>query len=79
MRDLCIMACIFCRDPQFQSWADSIGERRVDGDEAAKAFITETCGVASRNHLDTDKAAAERFHENIRKPFLAWKEAQDAH
>lgn len=77
-RDLCIMACIFCRDPQFQSWADSLGARRVDGGEAAKGFILDTCGVESRNALDTDEAAGERFHDSIRKPFLAWKEAQDA-
>lgn len=75
-RDLCIMACVFCRDPEFQGWlASRAGADRKD-EAQAKAFILTACGVASRNDLDTNPAAAERFHELVRKPFLAWKERQ---
>lgn len=74
-RDLCIMACTFCRDPQFRQWmtreGPSINEAR------AKEIILGVCGITSRNALDTDPAAAERFHELVRKPFLEWKEQRD--
>lgn len=80
-RELCIMACVFCKDAQFQAWIGALsygtsqGEIRVD-EAGAKAFILSMCKVASRNELDTDPAAAVRFHELVRLPFLAWKEAQ---
>lgn len=76
-RELCIMACVFCRDPLFKEWIrkqSPIGTHI--NDEGAKAFILSLCQVASRNELDTDPAAAERFHRLIRSPFMAWKEAQ---
>lgn len=73
-RDLCIMACVFCRDPQFRQWmakgGPSINEKR------AKEIILGVCGIASRNELDTNPGAAQRFHELVRRPFLEWKEAR---
>lgn len=78
-RELCIMACVFCRDPLFWRWLETMVPDEPKGtmqESAAKAFILSLCQVASRNELDTDQAAAERFHEMVRKPFLAWKEAQ---
>lgn len=73
-RDLCIMACLFCRDKQFQYWVHTQnGECQTEAE--AKAFILKTAGIKSRNELDTNVEAAQRFHEQIRKPFLAWKEA----
>lgn len=77
-RDLCIMACTFCRDPLFMAWLTERAGGAVDQD-GAKAFILTACGVTSRNDLDSDSAAAERFHELVRKPFLDWKEASHAH
>lgn len=83
-RELCIMACVFCRDPQFQSWASNeaskIGMvvetcRLPSRNEVySKAFILHVCGVTSRNELDSNPAAAQRFHDLVRKPFLEWKE-----
>lgn len=85
-RELCIMACVFCRDGAFQNWAmKHVAELQlvVEGglkpgrrERAAKALILHLAGVDSRNDLDTDPDAAKRFHELVRKPFLAWKEAQ---
>lgn len=75
-RDLCIMACVFCKDPQFQAWLRSMAPDLGEVNEVmAKAFIIEACDVASRNELDTNPAAAERFHQLVRLPFLAWKES----
>lgn len=85
-RDLCIMACVFCRDPLFWRWmhaldaegnaAGRVTSTAVFGDAAAKAFILRACQIDSRNDLDTNPAAAERFHALVRAPFLTWKEAQ---
>lgn len=77
-RDLCIMACVFCKEPAFQAWVHTqMSGCRNDGckgsEAEAKAFILKTCDVKSRNDLDRDPAAAERFHELVRKPYLAWK------
>lgn len=79
-RDLCIMACIFCKEPEFLKWVDVMAAQAgydvdIPADEAfAKTFITTLCQVTSRNDLDRDPAAAERFHDLVRKPFLQWKE-----
>lgn len=73
-RDLCIMACIFCREPSFQEWLASLAAPSVPfTDEMAKEFILTACQVDSRNDLDRDPAAAQRFHDLVRKPYLAWK------
>lgn len=76
-RDLCIMACAFCRDVDFHNWLAELapGAGYFD-EEMAKAFITEACGVASRSDLDKDPAAADRFHQLVRAPYLAWKAQQ---
>lgn len=85
-RELCIMACVFCRDPQFQEWSSKqaqvknlliVGGRLPGRSEAvAKAVILTVCGVSSRNDLDSNAEAANIFHDQVRKPFLAWKEEQ---
>lgn len=82
-RDLCIMACIFCREVAFQDWVRTQAEARgilfVGGrlparnESMAKAFILHECEVKTRNDIDTNPDAAERFHELVRKPFLEWK------
>ena len=70
--ELCIMACTFCEDPMFWEWALVISEK------GAKAAILQVCGISSRKELDTDEHAAKAFHQQIRKPFLAWKEERRA-
>ena len=62
------------RDPKFREWAASHAE--VDPltvDEAAE-FIRVVCNVESRRQLATDPHAEERFHQYLRRPFVAWKE-----
>ena len=72
-RDICIMACVFCRDPQFRAFLADVGAPPAT-EEEAKAVILAMCQVKSRNELDTNPAAAARFHELVRGPFLEWKE-----
>lgn len=88
-RELAIMACVFCKDALFQEWirdlacaaAESDGQTTVGAihEAGAKVFILSLCGIASRNDLDTNPAAAALFHERVRLPFIAWKEARHAH
>jgi len=74
-RDLCIMACVFCRDVQFRAWLAA--DCATPATEAeAKDIILSMCGVTSRNDLDTDPIAALAFHKRIREPFMAWKAAE---
>lgn len=84
-RELCIMACTFCRDKQFHAWMEAMA--RVAGlsastpaaafdEQSAKVFILASCGIESRNDLDTNAEAAARFHAQVRLPFVTWRDAQ---
>ena len=64
-RELCIMACVFCRDPLFHKWMTKLGGPSIN-EGTAKSIILEVCGVTSRNDLDTDADAAQRFHDLVR-------------
>lgn len=80
-RDLCIMACCFCKESEFQKWVATqlaaqsmLCPTNISKEDCAKAYILHVCDVTSRNDLDRNPAAAELFHERIRRPYLAWKE-----
>lgn len=76
-RELCIMACVFCRDHDFGRWLRDEHKAIINNDDDAKEVLLNLVGgVKSRNELDTDQAAGARFLELVRKPFMAWKEAQ---
>lgn len=64
---LCVMACKFCADPQFQKWLG------VYDEEEAKAMILEDCGIASRKDLDSNHEAAQKFLNDFRGPFMAYR------
>lgn len=71
---LCIMACKFCADPDFQDWLNTFGDGpTVNTETDAKVIVCEMCGIDSRKELDTNKYAATRFHTLIREPFMAWR------
>lgn len=75
-RELCIMACVFCRDPLFRNFVSQKLGGQYCSESQAKAFILTQCQVTSRNELDTNPEAAKRFHDHIRVPYLAWREQQ---
>jgi hypothetical protein len=70
--ELCVMACTFCADPQFQYWA-STQCGACDTEAEAKRFILGMCWIESRKELDTSAVASGRFHKYIREPYLAWR------
>lgn len=76
-RELCIMACVFCRDLQFRVWlSQREGQGRPFSEHEAKHVIMAACQIGSRNELDTNPEAAQRFHDQIRTPYLEWREQQ---
>lgn len=69
------MAGMLARDDQFQAMVSEFVEGPMDAMLAAR-FIRVVCEVESRRELATNAEAAQRFHDLIRKPFIAWKEQQ---
>ncbi|GAB1827386.1 hypothetical protein MyNCGM70_02500 [Achromobacter xylosoxidans] len=63
---ICWLAVRLSRNPKFWVFAG------VHCADEAAAFIRRVSGVESRAELDLDQMARDRFHELVRKPFLAW-------
>jgi hypothetical protein len=75
------LAGMLPRDPEFRAFVGYFmvpPRDDVSVDEAA-TFIRDACMVESRRELATNAEAQQRFHANIRKTFLAWKERQEEH
>ncbi|MGQ7937327.1 hypothetical protein [Paraburkholderia sp. D1E] len=76
MASISQLAGMLARDPKFREWAASHAEiDPLTVDEAAE-FIRVVCNVNSRRDLATDTAAAERFHNLLRRPFAEWRAKQ---
>lgn len=67
------------RDPQFREFVSqfTVPPSEVSVDQAA-AFIREVCQVQSRRQLAEDRAAEQRFHQFLRRPFVAWRDQQQS-
>jgi hypothetical protein len=65
------------RDPQFREFVSQymVPPREPTVDEAAE-FIRVACQVESRRQLADDRAAEQRFHQFLRRPFVAWRDRQ---
>lgn len=73
---LCIMACTFCADPMFWKWLTTqTSADAVTSEAEAKETICFMCCIDSRKELDTDSRAADAFHRQIRRPFIAWRDS----
>lgn len=65
---LCKEACDLCAMPAFREW---IASGLVEPTEAAaKSLLCEMCSIESRKDLDSNPAAAQRFIERVRVPFM---------
>ncbi|UJH75035.1 hypothetical protein L0U95_24160 (plasmid) [Burkholderia cenocepacia] len=71
------LAGMLPRDPQFREWVAQwmVPPREVDVDTAA-AFIRTVCEIDTRKQLATDRAAEQRFHQFLRRPFVVWRDNQ---
>lgn len=56
--------------------AISAGQPTAPPDAYAALVLCHACGITSRRELDTDPDALSRFNRNVRRPFLAWQQAQ---
>ncbi|MCO1396401.1 hypothetical protein [Burkholderia cenocepacia] len=77
MASILQLAGMLPRDPQFREWVAQwmVPPREVDVDTAAE-FIRTVCEIESRKQLATDRAAEQRFHQFLRRPFVAWRDSQ---
>lgn len=71
------MAGSLPRDPMFREWVGNYVDGKPVDEEYAAHFIRACCEVDSRRELATDTEAAQRFHNLVRLPFVAWKEQQE--
>jgi hypothetical protein len=71
------LAGMLPRDPQFRRWVSQwmVPPRDVTVDDAA-AFIREVCEIESRKALADNPQAEQRFHQFLRKPYVAWRDRE---
>jgi len=69
------LAGIFCGQPQFREFLDAKwqDDAPYDTPEKAADLVRRVCEVDKRSKLDHDPAAAERFHDRIRIPYVRWQ------
>lgn len=74
------LAGVFCQDKRFLAFLDAEwhDDGPYDTPEKAADLVRRVCEVSSRAALDQDEAAAERFHERIRIPYVRWQLGRDA-
>ncbi|QDQ87714.1 hypothetical protein FMZ60_09005 [Alcaligenaceae bacterium SJ-26] len=61
------LAGTFCSQPRFRAFSGTASS------EDAAEWIRQRCGIQSRAELDSNKAAAERFHRRVRIPYVNWQ------
>jgi len=66
---------IFCEQLEFReflsvAWRD---DAPFDTPEKAASLVRRVCEVSSRAAFDQDAAAADRFHNRIRIPYVNWQ------
>lgn len=70
------VAALLCGNSDFwRWWGEEYGTEPASPDDCAAALRTRL-GIESRAELDTDDDAALRFHNIIRRPFVAWQRTQ---
>ncbi|CAB3730259.1 hypothetical protein LMG22037_05520 [Paraburkholderia phenoliruptrix] len=70
------LAGMLCADSEFWKFLTyqfSL-EEACESDEGAAEVIREVCEIESRSELDWHTDAADRFHAQIRGPWIKWRE-----
>lgn len=76
--ELARMAGFFCADAKFWTWINTLSERYVTKESEAADWVRATCDIKSRAELDHDKAAADYFHQAIRRPYVDYLKSEAA-
>lgn len=61
-----------CKEAAFQRFL------RVQDEATAISSVRAICEVRSRAEVDSDPRAQQRFHDFIRKPFIAFQHQQES-
>lgn len=67
---LSFWAVMRCKEPQFHRFLNIADD--LNAENHARDMILRVCRIESRSELDTNKEAADIFHEQFRRPFLDW-------
>jgi hypothetical protein len=69
------LSAMLPRDRVFREWVTTF---TTDTDTVTEAqavqFVRIVCDIESRRELATDPQAERRFHELLRRPFIAWRD-----
>jgi hypothetical protein len=80
---LCKSAIDLCKSERFQEYANSADPNCFYGEDGAKKYLCEMCGISSRTELDYDEKAKDRF-ANLMKEYRKkvvdddWRRTQQA-
>jgi hypothetical protein len=69
-------AAWMCQLPMFWRYISEARHTYVDSKDGAATWMRAELGVESRRMLDQSDTVARKYHETIRKPFVAWQEAE---
>lgn len=73
---LALLACQWCRDAQFQAWAGHNWPHADDSgpltEEQCRMLVLDICKIGSRRELDTVPAAAAKFLQEFRLPYMGY-------
>jgi hypothetical protein len=68
------LAYLYCKDPAFWIWADDRSFDNIDNEDAARAYVLNTCGVKSRGDIDRNSTARATWEAMIYEPYRAHRE-----
>ena len=71
------LAVMLPRNPVFREWVTTFTDdtETVSEDQAVR-FVRIVCEIESRAELATNPEAARRFHELLRRNFVAWRDGR---
>lgn len=72
------LAAMWCNEPTFWQFLSKQVGYRVESAETAAMLIRGECKVGSRAELDSNEAAAMRFQEKFRLPYMAHMQGRAA-
>lgn len=67
------LAGMWCADKTFQAWLELDPDNAAPNESGATLCLYALCEIESRRELDHDPAAAERFNQLIRGPYMKWR------
>jgi hypothetical protein len=67
------LAGMWCADKTFQAWLELDPDNAAPTENGAALCLYALCDIQSRRQLDHDPAAAARFNERIRGPYMKWR------